>query len=95
VALPATELQLTIDPATRSVILLVAVYLVIALGGVLAHAYEVPFARLGLLVAALAGVMLVQMTLLRAPVLFPVALAGLTMTGLASRSIRRERRAGR
>jgi hypothetical protein len=80
-----------IDPATRQAMVLVALYLVAALGGVLVYAYEARFGRVALGVAILAAVLVLGVTTLRAPLLMPVALVGLVFTGLAGRSIARER----
>ena len=88
---PPSDTQLAFDPIVRQTILVSALYLSTALGGVLAYVYEARFGRLGLAVAVISGAILLATTALRAPVLVPVALLGLCCTALAGRSIARER----
>ena len=65
--------------------------LLLACGGVLAYVYEARFGRVGLAVAVISGAILLATTALRAPLLVPVAVLGLSCTALAGRSIARER----
>jgi hypothetical protein len=88
---PPSDTQLIFDPVIRQTILVSALYLSVALGGVLAYVYEARFGRLGLAVAMISGALLLTTTVLRAPLLVPVAVLGLACTALAGRSIARER----
>ena len=88
---PSDTQQLVLDPVVRQAILLLALYLSTALGGVLAFVYEARFGRLGLAVAVTSGVLMLTTTALRAPFLVPIALLGLACTAQAGRSIARER----
>ena len=88
---PSDTHQLVLDPVTRQTILVSALYLSTALGGVLAFVYQARFARLGLAVAVISGALLLITTALRAPMLVPIALLGLFFTAMAGRSIARER----
>lgn len=89
--MPPSDTQLILDPVVRQTILVSALYLSTALGGVLAYVYEARFGRLGLAVAIISAAMLLTTTALRAPLLVPVAVLGLGCTVLAGRSIARER----
>ena len=89
--LPSDTQPLVLDPVVRQAILLLALYLSAALGGVLAFVYEARFGRLGLAVAVTSGVLMLTTTALRAPILVPIALLGLACTAQAGRSIARER----
>lgn len=84
--------QPILDPATKQAILLLAVYLSAVLGGVLAYVYEARFGRVGLIVAGAAAVVMITITIQRAPILLPVAIIGLVCSALAGREIARERR---
>jgi hypothetical protein len=86
-----SDQQLAFDPVVRQTILVAALYLSTALGGVLAFVYEARFGRLGLAVAVISAVLVLVTTALRAPILVPVAVLGLCCTALAGRSIARER----
>jgi len=88
---PPSDTQLVLDPVVRQTILVSALYLSTALGGVLAYVYEARFGRIGLAVAVISGAILLGTTALRAPLLLPVAVVGLCCTALAGRSIARER----
>jgi len=88
---PPSDTQLVFDPIVRQTILVSALYLSAALGGVLAYVYEARFGRVGLVVAVISGAVLLATTALRAPLLVPVAVLGLCCTALAGRSIARER----
>ena len=88
---PPSDTQLVFDPIVRQTILVSALYLSTALGGVLAYVYEARFGRLGLAVAFISAAILLATTAMRAPLLVPVALLGLGCTALAGRSIARER----
>jgi hypothetical protein len=88
---PPSDTPLILDPVVRQTILVSALYLSTALGGVLAYVYEARFGRLGLAVAIISAAMLLTTTALRAPLLVPVAVLGLGCTVLAGRSIARER----
>ncbi|TME34918.1 MAG: hypothetical protein E6I62_01690 [Chloroflexi bacterium] len=88
---PSDTQQLVFDPIVRQTILVSALYLSTALGGVLAFVYGARFGRLGLAVAVISGASMLATTALRAPWLVPFALLGLLCTGLAGRSIARER----
>jgi hypothetical protein len=88
---PPSDTQLVFDPIVRQTILVSALYLSTALGGVLAYVYGARFGRLGLAVAITSAALLLSTTALRAPLLVPVALIGLGCTVLAGRSIARER----
>ena len=89
--LPSDTQPLVLDPVVRQAILLLALYLSTALGGVLAFVYEARFGRLGLAVAVTSGVLMLTTTALRAPILVPIAVLGLACTAQAGRSIARER----
>ena len=89
--MPPSDTQLILDPVVRQTILVSALYLSAALGGVLAYVYEARFRRLGLAVAIISAAMLLTTTALRAPLLVPIAVLGLGCTVLAGRSIARER----
>ena len=89
--MPPSDTQLVFDPIVRQTILVSALYLSTALGGVLAYVYEARFGRLGLAVAIMSAALLLSTTALRAPLLVPVAVIGLGCTVLAGRSIARER----
>ena len=89
--MPPSDTQLILDPVVRQTILVSALYLSTALGGVLAYVYKARFGRLGLAVAIISAAMLLTTTALRAPLLVPVAVLGLGCTVLAGRSIARER----
>jgi hypothetical protein len=82
------------DPATQATAALVAVYLGVALAGVLAFVHGVRFARVALGVAVLAGVVMLQTAVFRSPMLVPFALLGLGLTIMAGLSISKSR-AGR
>ena len=88
---PSDTQPLVLDPVVRQAILLLALYLSTALGGVLAFVYEARFGRLGLAVAVTSGVLMLTTTALRAPILVPIAVLGLACTAQAGRSIARER----
>jgi hypothetical protein len=88
---PPSDTQLVYDPIVRQTILVSALYLSTALGGVLANVYEARFGRVGLAVAVISGAVLLATTALRAPLLVPVAVLGLCCSALAGRSIARER----
>jgi hypothetical protein len=72
--------------------LLLVVYLSAVLGGVLAYVYDARFGRIGLIVAGAAAVVMLTITIQRAPILLPVAIIGLLCSALAGREIARERR---
>lgn len=90
-SVPPSDTQLVFDPIVRQTILVSALYLSTALGGVLAYVYEARFGRVGLAVAVISGAVLLVTTALRAPLLVPVAVLGLCCTALAGRSIARQR----
>jgi hypothetical protein len=69
---PSTDTHLTLDPATRQAIALLALYLLLTLGGVLAFAHQARFARLGLGISLAAGGLLLLTTVARVPMLLPI-----------------------
>lgn len=79
-----------IDAAASHTILLIVLYLIAALGGVLAFVYRARFAPLGLAIAFAAGI-LALVTAMQLPPFVPVVLVGLACTAMAGRSIARER----
>jgi len=88
---PSDTQQLVLDPIVRETILISALYLSAALGGVLAFVFELRFGRVGLAVALLSAVLMLSTAAIKAPVLLPIAVIGLACTALAGRSIARER----
>lgn len=89
--MPPSDTQLVFDPVIRQTILVCALYLSAALGGVLAFVYGARFGRLGLALAIVSAALLLTTTATHAPLLVPVAVVGLGCTALAGRSIARER----
>ena len=81
--MPSADLQLSLDPHTRQAIVLVALYLLTALGGVLAFAHEARFGGLGLAIGVGAAALLLLTTFHSVPVLRPISVAGLTFTAMA------------